>query len=103
MTNRDVYNYKNFSVCDGHFHLSFPYSVDDSVTIFRNVMEYFNYGETCARFGLGSGVGQFHSLAVKEKFIASIADASFSASTCHAKCSNHAKNEVANVLKFGVQ
>jgi len=69
----------------------------------EKIMEYFNFGETNARFGLGSGVGQFHSLAVKEKFIASIADASFSASTCHAKCSNHAKNEIANVLKFGVQ
>ncbi len=69
----------------------------------EKIMEYFNYGETHARFGLGSGVGQFHSLAVKEKFIASIADASFSAATCMEKCNNHAKNEVANVLKFGVQ
>ena len=69
----------------------------------EEIMEYFNYGETHARFGLGSGVGQFHSLAVKEKFIASIADASFSAATCLEKCSNHAKNEVANVLKFGIQ
>lgn len=69
----------------------------------KQIMEYFNYGETNALFGLGSGVGQFHSLAVKENFIDSIAKASFSAATCHEKCINHAKNEVANVLKFGIQ
>jgi len=43
MTNNDVYGYKPFKVCDGHFHLSFPFTVEDSLTIYKNVMEYFNY------------------------------------------------------------
>ena len=69
----------------------------------EKILEYFEFGKTNGRFGIGAGLGQFASLSTKEKFHQSITDASFSTATCMAKCNNYAKQEINNVLKFGVQ
>jgi len=42
MTNQDVFGYRPIAVCDSHFHLSYPQTVDDSVKIFSMIMEYFD-------------------------------------------------------------
>lgn len=69
----------------------------------EQILEYFEFGKTNGKFGIGAGLGQFASFASKEKFVQSITDASFSTATCMSKCSNYAKQEINNVLKFGVQ
>jgi len=69
----------------------------------EKILEYFEFGQTNGKFGIGAGLGQFASLTTKEKFQQSITDASFSTATCMAKCNNAAKQEINNVLKFGVQ
>jgi len=43
MTNQEVFGYKPFDICEGHFHLSFPYTVDESVKMYKNIFNYFGY------------------------------------------------------------
>ena len=71
---------------------------------YEQIVEYYEYGKKYGRMGLGSGVGTFSSYTGNAtNWAKSITDASFSTATCHEKASNYAKQEVANVLKFGVQ
>jgi len=69
------------------------------------ILEYFEFGKTNAKFGIGAGLGQFSTYAngSATNWSKSITDASFSTATCMAKCSNYAKQEIDNVLKFGIQ
>ena len=69
----------------------------------EQILEYFEFGKSNGKFGVGSGLGQFAHIAYKENFEHSITDAAFSTSTIMAKLSNTAKQEIDNVLKFGVQ
>ena len=71
---------------------------------YEQIVEYYEYGKEYGRMGLGSGVGTFSNyMGNATNWSKSITDASFSTATCHEKASNYAKQEVANVLKFGVQ
>lgn len=71
------------------------------------VVEFYEFTRTNSRFGLGSGVGSLAKYAanssVGTKFNLSITDSSYSTASCLEKLQNYAKQEVANVLKFGVQ
>jgi len=51
MTNQEKLNYKPFPLCDGHIHITMPHSVDTTVKIMQDTMEYFNY-ERMAMLGL---------------------------------------------------
>ncbi len=72
---------------------------------YDQIVEFYEYGKKYGRMGMGSGVGTLASHANNSSvnFNKSITDASFSTATCMEKLSNYAKQEVANVLKFGVQ
>jgi len=43
MTNRDVFGYCDCKVIDSHLHLSQANSADDSITIYKNIFDYFDY------------------------------------------------------------
>ena len=72
---------------------------------YEKVVEFYEYGKKYGRMGMGSGVGTLasHAGGTATNFNKSITDASFSTSSCMEKLSNYCKQEVANVLKFGVQ
>ena len=72
---------------------------------YDEIVEYYEYGKKYGKMGLGSGVGTFanHAGGANTNWAKSITDASFSTATCHEKASNYAKQEIQNVLKFGVQ
>ena len=72
------------------------------------VVEFYEYGQKYGRMGIGSGVGELatyagNSAATGTMWNKSITDASYSTATCMEKLSNYCKQEVANVLKFGIQ
>ncbi|MBQ6946733.1 MAG: hypothetical protein IJN42_01690, partial [Clostridia bacterium] len=74
---------------------------------YAQVKEFYDFSKTNGRMGMGSGVGKLASYAGSgtngTDFNASITDAGKSVATSMAKLSNYAKQEVANVLKFGIQ
>ena len=72
---------------------------------YEEIVEYYEYGKKYGKMGLGSGVGTFanHAGGSNTNWAKSITDASFSTASCHEKASNYAKQEIQNVLKFGVQ
>jgi len=69
MTNQDLFHYRPFSVCDSHFHLSAPQTVDDSVKIFSAIMEYFNYDRAALMCYLQDVKENFYADNVKSLFI----------------------------------
>ncbi len=91
--------------CNRYTESRFDYLYERCRWTQAQVLEYYQFGQTNGRMGLGSGVGKLANWAGDKtvNFNLSITDASFSTATCMAKLSNYAKQEVANVLKFGVQ
>jgi len=91
--------------CNRYAEAKFDGLIDKSKFTYEQAMEVYNFGLTNSRFGLGSGVGKLASYASGKdtNFNKSITDASFSTASCLQKLYNYAKQEVANVLKFGVQ
>ena len=93
--------------CSRFTEARFDSLITRSKWTYDQVVEFYEFGKTNGRFGLGSGVGKLSSFAGagngQTKFNKSIMDASLSTATCMAKLSNYAKQEVANVLKFGIQ
>ncbi len=93
--------------CNRYTEARFDYLISRSKWTYDQVVEFYEFGKTNGRMGMGSGVGKLASLAgngaTASKFNQSITDAGLSVASCMAKLSNFAKQEVANVLKFGVQ
>ncbi len=46
MTNRELHNYKKIALIDTHVHMVYQDSIDKTVQIYRNIMNYFEYGGT---------------------------------------------------------
>ena len=44
MTNRELHDYKKIPLIDTHVHMVYQDSVEKSVQIYRNIMDYFEYG-----------------------------------------------------------
>jgi len=44
MTNRELHNYKKIALIDTHVHMVYQDSIDKTVQIYRNIMDYFEYG-----------------------------------------------------------
>ena len=43
MKNYEINNYRKNPICDVHIHLHLKYSLDETVDIYKNIMEHFNY------------------------------------------------------------
>jgi len=43
MNNNEIFGYKPFNICEGHFHCSYKFKVQDSVQIYRNIFEFYGY------------------------------------------------------------
>ena len=93
--------------CNRFTEARFDALISRSKWTYDQVKEFYDYAKTHGRMGMGSGVGKLASYAgagaTGTKFNASIMDAGVSTATAMAKLSNLAKQEIANVLKFGIQ